>query len=327
MLFSRILYAQVILLVLVCSEMALSQVHSISEPIEIRGQVRFSKGGAPVDNVIVRLEALSGGAVAEERTDRLGKFRFSGLSPKQYFLFIHLQDFQEVRREVNLIMQASDYVQIMLVPEKSEVTTARTEKVIDANAPLEAVKEFDRGQVALAERRFDAGIRHFENAISLYPKFVQAQLRLGTAYMDVKNWEKAEQVLQAALQTAPNTVNAFFALGEIYLQEKRLEEAEKILRRGLRLEVRAWRAHFTLGRVYLALNNTQAAAKQIAISLQLNPNFPDAHLLAGNILLGAGKREDAETEFQEYLRLAPKGEYADQARQAVAKLKSDKRKL
>src|SRR3954469_11061529 len=86
-------------LFLLLSSSVIAQVHSITEPIEIRGQVRYSQGGSPVENVIVRLESVSGGAVTEDRTDRLGKFRFAGLSPRQYFLFVHLQGYQEVRRE------------------------------------------------------------------------------------------------------------------------------------------------------------------------------------------------------------------------------------
>src|ERR1700730_5543697 len=78
---------KLLLILVLAAGPAAAQVHSVSEPMEIRGQVRFARGGAPVDNVVVRLEALSGGAVNEERTDRLGKFRFAGLSPMQYFIF------------------------------------------------------------------------------------------------------------------------------------------------------------------------------------------------------------------------------------------------
>jgi hypothetical protein len=53
--------------------------------VEIQGQVRFAEGGAPAANVVVRLESYDGGgSITEAFTDRLGKFRFTGLPPAQY---------------------------------------------------------------------------------------------------------------------------------------------------------------------------------------------------------------------------------------------------
>lgn len=302
---------------------AVAQVHSASEPIEIRGQIRFASNGAPVPNIVVRLEALSGGLTNEEVTDRLGKFRFSSLSPVQYFVTVRLPGYREVRREVNLIMQSSDFVQIQLVPESSDTETPlRNTKVLDAHVPPEARSEFDKGETALEKNKLTEGILHLEKAIAIYSNFPEAQIELGTAYMDAKEWNKAELALKQAMELAPNASNAFFALGELYLQQKKYSEAEKQLRQGLGIDNRSWRGHFALGRVYWASSDVKQAAKQIALTLQLNPDLADAHLLAGNILLRSGKREDARTEFEAYLRLAPKGEFAKQVETILQKMKA-----
>jgi len=303
---------------------ASAQIHSPSEPIEIRGQVRLATSGTPVPNIVVRLEAVSGGLVNEEVTDRLGKFRFSSLSPVQYFVSVRLSGYREVRREVNLIMQSSEYVQIQLMPEISETETSpRNTKLLDANVPPEARSEFEKGEtVLLSKTKLAEGILHLEKAIAIYPNFPEAQIKLGTAYMDAKEWDKAELALKRAIELAPNASNAFFALGELYLQQKKYSEAEKRLRQGLKIDNRSWRGHFALGRVYWANGDVQQAAKQIALTLQLNPDLADAHLLAGNILLRSGNREDARTEFEAYLRLAPKGEFANQVKTILQKMKT-----
>ena len=199
--------------------------------------------------------------------------------------------------------------------------------MLDASVPAEARKEFEKADEALAtgkRERIEEGIRHLEKAISLYPNFLEAQLRLGAAYMDLHEWDKAEQALRRALEINPRTANAYFALGEIYWRQKKYSEAEKILREGLGIEDRSWRGHFTLGRVYWSKGDLAKAGPQVGLAIQLNPNFAEAHLLAGNILLRVNKREDALVEFQEYLRLAPKGEFAAQARTTVEKLKQQK---
>ena len=56
-------------------------------------------------------------------------------------------------------------------------------------------------------------------------------------------------------------------------------------------------------------------------ALQLDPKFARGHLLAANILLRVRQTENALVEFEEYLRLEPKGQFAEQAKQTVARLK------
>jgi len=62
------------------------------------------------------------------------------------------------------------------------------------------------------------------------------------------------------------------------------------------------------------------AGRSVGRTLQLKPDFAEAHLLAGNVLLRLGQNQRAQLEYEEYLRLAPKGEYAAEARELVQKL-------
>lgn len=293
--------------------------------VEISGQVRYALGGTPAIDVVVRLDQVSGGYVAEARTDRLGKFRFTGLAPIQYHIVIRHFGYREIVQEVNLIMASSDYVQFQLVKEKaaSSAPPVSGTKVVDANVPLEARREFEKSEPLLAtgkKEQIEEGTRHLERAVQIYPGFLEAQLKLGTVYMDMREWKKAEQTLQRALDTSPNTPNVLFALGELYFQLKRTNDAEKILRQGLSIEPRSWQGHFTLGRLYFDQNDIVKAGKQIAITLQLNPTLAEAHLVAGNIWLRAGKPQEAKFEFEEYLRLAPKGKYVAQVKEVVLKI-------
>jgi hypothetical protein len=308
---------------------ALAQ-HSSTEPIEIRGQVRYAHGGAPAANVVVRLESLNGGYVGEEQTDNLGKFRFPGLLPIQYFVNIRHFGFKEIQQEVNLVMIPSAYIQLQLLPDDSNSGGASTysSKLVNANVPAEARKEYEKGMGALLnDKKMEEGIGHLEKAIQIYPPFIEAQLGLGTAYLDLHQWDKAEQALKRALEIDPKAVNAHFALGAMYLQQKRFDEAAKVLLRGLGIENRSWQGHYALGRVYYARNapgDLVKAARQVAVTLQLSPDFAEAHLLAGNIWVRANRRAEALLEFQEYLRLAPKGEFAAQTRETMQKLKTTK---
>lgn len=305
---------------------AAAQMRSVGATVEISGQVRYAQGGAPALDVVVRLDQLSGGYVTEARTDRLGKFRFTGLSPIQYHIIVRHFGYREILQEVNLLMTSSDYLQLQLVADNPIAATtlpASSSRILDANVPLEARREFEKSEALFAsgkKEHMDEGVKHLERALEIYPRFLEAQLKLGTAYMDKQEWHKAEQILQRAFEINPQAPNVLFAMGELYLQLKKSREAEKILRQGLEIEPRSWQGHFTLGRVYWNEGDIVKASRQIAITLQLNPELAEAHLLAGNIWLRASKPQEAKFEFDEYLRLAPKGKYAAQTRAAVQKI-------
>jgi len=199
---------------------------------------------------------------------------------------------------------------------------AKRAAVIDANVPQAARSEFEKGSHAvLQEGNLDKGIVHLENAVRVYPQYLEALLLLGTAYMDKQNWLKAEAVLQQVLALDAKTTSAYFALGELYLRQKKYREAEANIVSGIPLEPNAVQGHLLLGRLYYELGDLVKAGPQVGTALQLDPKFARAHLLAANILLRAHQIENAVVEFEEYLRLEPKGPYADQAKQTVARLK------
>ena len=315
-----------LLLVLVLTPIiAYTQTQSPNQPVEIRGQLRFAAGGAPAADVVVRLDQLSGGSVNEVRTDRLGKFRLTNLSRVQYHVIIRYPGYKEIQREVNLVMSSSEYLQLQLVAEVSSTpSTPVSPGVIDVSVPLEARKEFERGEALVNsgdKKKMSESIRHFKQAIAIHPNFLAAKLKLGTTHMDLKEWTEAEQVLVAASKAHPDNPHILFALGELFLQQKKTSEAERVLRQGLQHEPRSWQAHFTLGRLYWSSDKIVEAARQVALALQLNPNLAEAHLLAGNIFLRARKNAEAQFEFQEYLRLAPNGQFAAETKNILEKLK------
>jgi tetratricopeptide (TPR) repeat protein len=155
---------------------------------------------------------------------------------------------------------------------------------------------------------------------------------LGTAYMDLGQWEKAEQSLKRTVELDPKAANASLALGELYLKQNKDVEAEKSLLQGLQIEDRSFQGHLSLARAYWSIasktkDETQAkpylekAYEQVKKTLELDPNLPQAHLLKGNLLLRAHRVTDAQHEFEEYLRLDPKGPAAEQTRVVVEKIK------
>lgn len=289
--------------------------------IELHGNVRYSDLRRPAANILVRLENFNGGIAAQMLTDRDGRFRFSGLASRQYTLTIRAAGYRDAYQTVDLLTATSDFVNVDLVPESRTGPKPRKSiAYIDANVPAGARKEFEKGEDSLAAKKYADAIRHFENAVQLHPSFFEAELSLGTAYMDQGQLDNAEMRLKRANELNTKSPNALFALGELYLLRNRLADAEQTLRAGLKMEPRAWKARFALARVYWKKPDLVSTAKQLALTLQLNPEHAEAHFLAGHVFAQANKLPEALLEFQEYLRLAPKGANAVQAREMIQKV-------
>ena len=327
---SRLFFALILLAFAVCSQQGLSQNRSARPStfsLEIHGMVRMGQNGAPADKVFVRLESFdSGGPIQEMFTDRTGKFRFFGLSPAQYTVVFRAPGFKSVQQHVDLQTANSSYVVFQLVPEDSAArgSGSGTPGVTDAGVPAEARREFEKANEVMQksdQASLNDAISHLEKAVNIYPKFFAAQLELGTACMDAKQFERAEAALRKASELDKKTPNAHFALGRLYEWQKRYPEAEKVLLEGLKLNEKSWQGHFSLGHVYWDMGDWARAGPHVGRALQLKPDLAEGHLLAGNILLKARQLENALTEFNEYLRLAPQGEFAAQTRGLTEKIK------
>ena len=61
--------------------------------------------------------------------------------------------------------------------------------------------------------------------------------------------------------------------------------------------------------------------EQAKLALALKPDLAAAHLLKGDLLFKARRAEDALHAFEEYVQLDPHGEFADQTRALIQKIK------
>ncbi len=290
---------------------------------EVTGQIR-SADNKTVENVMVRLETSSGALVDQGGADSSGRFRFTRLRPGQYRVSAKALGLIAAPQTVD-INRASPriYIMLQLNPETATFRSRETGRpgTIDARVPVEAAAALQKGNAALAEKKPNDAIAHLQRAISIHADFFQAQFLLGKIYMDENQWGKAEGALRRALEIDPKAVVAMVSLGEVYRRQKKYEEAQKLLDEALRIDNSSWEGHYTLGRVHWELKDITKAGLHIARTIELQPNLAEAHLLAGNIFIRSGLPENALIEYEEYLRLAPKGEFAAQAQALVDKVK------
>jgi tetratricopeptide (TPR) repeat protein len=197
---------------------------------------------------------------------------------------------------------------------------------VDVNVPLEARKEMDKAQEALANKKTTEGIFHLQKALAISPEFFEAQSLLGSTYLDEGRLDEAENVLKQAIKINPKSVSTLITLGELHRRKKKYTDAETILLEALKLDDEAWVGQYTLGRVYWEQNEIVKAGHRVGRTIQLQPDFAEAHLLGGNVFVKLRMAENAIVEYEEYLRLAPRSSQSKQIRELIEKLKKSSAK-
>lgn len=289
---------------------------------EITGQIRASDRRAQLSAIVIRLEQQ--GALVEQSTaDGSGNFRFSRLKRGSYTVVVKMAGFASVQQTVDLQTVSKAHVLLELIPEESNSTSSSSVETssIDARVPPDARKEYEKGKAAWEGRKLNQALEHLDRAVAIYASYFDAQLLRGLSFRELEKWSEAEQALMAALAVRPETSLALVELGEVYRRTKRADEAEKLLRKAIIIDSNGWQGHFTLARVFWETGRYDDSRESVARTIALNPGYADAHLLAGNVAVRRNEPDQAIAEYETYLKLAPKGAFADQARQLITRLK------
>lgn len=297
----------------------------------VRGVVRYSNG-QPADHVIVRLRSDKLVYDSQTQTDIQGKFDFDGLAPTMYRLTIEGQGFIPYSNNIDLSMShmANELITLRLVkePESKAVPPEGPGAKLNTagEVPEEAHKEFLKGQKLLDEKTdLDGSAKHFRKAIQVYDKYSEAYMMLGLVYLDEQKYEDSYAALQKSTELDPNAPGAYMALGTVLNQEKKYQEAEKALTRGLELKPDVAEGHYELSRTYWAMGRWQEAEPQAQKAVELQPNFAAAHVVLGNVALRKNDPGTALKEYKEYLRLDPKGPFANGVSQMIQKLEQSQK--
>ncbi len=296
----------------------------------IKGQVKL-KNGEPAARVVVRLRSDVVAYQDELQTDPDGKFEFQGIPLTAYHLWIEGQGFKTYNSYIDVSTSQMAYELITLLPDKEEPAKAVPPEgpagTIDAHlaqTPPNALKEYNLAQKLMQEKKDAAGsTKHLLKAIKLYEDFSEAYLMLGLIYYDQQKFGDSQTALQKSVKLNPKSAEGFSALGAVLNQQAKYKDAEAALAEGLQLKPDDATAQCELARAYWAMGKWQEAEPHARKAVAFMPDLAPAHILLGNVALRKNDKAAALKEFEEYLRLDPKGAMADPARQVVAQIQGE----
>jgi tetratricopeptide (TPR) repeat protein len=269
----------------------------------------------------VDLRAFTGGTIATAFTSGNGNFQFNNVGAGTYDLVVEQPGYIALRQSVDVEGPLYGlFIEIHSTPAaRSVVGGSPTVSKRELSIPRKAHEDMEKGLVLLYRKSdYPGSLKQFQRAIQEYPDYYEAYTQIGVAYLHLKNSANAEQALRKSLDISQEQYpDAFFWLATLLSNDEHFDQAEPLARKGVELAPNSWQANSELARALLGLNRPAEAEKSAQAAVKLRPDNPLLYLSLANI---HGELQDYPAlldDLSNYLKLAPTGPFADQARQQL----------
>jgi tetratricopeptide (TPR) repeat protein len=294
----------------------------------VGGSVREDGTQRALENVPVTIKQLTGPVVGSAYTRNNGDFQIDGLGAGDYILEIVAKDYEPHRETITLTDGSRLGMTIFMSKSGAKSPLATMQMSISAHqlsVPHKAFDEFEKGMTLVYSKSdYRGGINQFQLAIRDFPNYYEAYAEEGSAYYQLQETKSAEDALRKSIELSSGQyADAFFTLAAIQTDSKQYEEAEKTARQGIATDSSSWRGPFELARALNALKHPEEAEKSAQQSRNMVPDNPPVYLLLANIHIQKKDYPALVRDLDEYLRLAPFGPEADQARKTRERVQAD----
>ena len=293
-------------------------------------------------------------------TDAYGEWYKSGLPPGTYDISVRREwrdpDSSRATKLIVFIATASGVVlkpgEKLKVPDMSALTeealaSGKKPPVVSnlSNAEAEAAnKRAAENEAMLKEANAAAAAGKHEEAIAQFTAFAEklaekdqicalCYVKIGESQVKLGALDKAEAAFLKAIELDANLAAPYSQLADIYNGQRKFDEAAKMSDKAAALSGAGGAggggdATTTYNRGIINWNagKYDEAKADFAKAVQMDPKMANAqYYLAMTIFnlasTGKGAVADAKAPFQEYLKLAPTGEFAEVAKAILATIK------
>jgi len=263
-------------------------------------------------------------------TGKHGEFRFDNLSEGVYFVRAEVDEFEPAEQKIALGRGIVSEVNLQLRDKKLHyafnasrvVSVAELRQVV----PSAARKEYDLGLKSVAKGDVSTAATYFEKALSIYPEYLAARNDLGAQFLKLKQIDQAEKNFQMVIEKDPKNFNAKFNLGLVSVERKNYVDAMAQLNQAIAIDSTRPVARLWLGVAFLESGDLPSAERELTKALVMGgTECIAAHYHLARIYLSRGDIAEASRSVRAYLDDAPKGEYANDARELEKKLKAQAR--
>ena len=287
----------------------------------------------PVSDLYVELMNDSYMTISRQRISN-GRFVFNGVQAGTYKVKVltlgtnYLEQTQDVQI-VNTVRGASDqqFLDFYLKFDPRKVTlgpNGMPGEIYAQEVPDEARKHYQKGIELLYDKK-DKGLIELEEAVKIFPNYYDALNRLGTEYVQRKEYQKAVPHLIKAIDVNQRSHSSFYALGYAAYQMNRIPEAVEAARAATILKPDSITSYWLYGTVTRINGNYDLAEKALLQAKKLSKKpFPEIHWQLALLYNKLNRNNDAATELETYLKAQPEATNKKEIQDLISKLRTQK---
>ena len=277
--------------------------------------------GKPVPDAEITFEYVGDVQITVNvKTNARGEFTRVGMRTGQWRMTA-AKDKLVGKQNVNVVINQLTKIPDLVLKEPvagATDTSGMSNKDIEArNKLMAAMKvEFEAADALMATDP-DGAIAKYTLVAEKLEKCAICYHKLGDAYMKKDDKSKAEASYLKAIEFDPKLPDPYSALAILYNSQKKFDEAGKMSEKAAEILSSSATGGdpavvFNQGIILWNQGGKAAEAKaQFLKAIALDPKMGDAHYWLGMANLNLGLIPDAAKAFEEYLKVAPTGQYAE----------------
>ena len=162
----------------------------------------------------------------------------------------------------------------------------------------DAQRHVDLGRYVAQFRDYERAAQHFEQALEKEPKSKGIMFSLGALYQKSGEYDKAEEVYKKLLLCYPVDVDGHVCLGNVYLAQERLDQAVKQYQEAVALNRNNAVAYRNLGYAHLRAGAAFSAVEALSRAVTLDPSNALAFVDLAMAQYAQGKPREAQAAFR-----------------------------
>jgi Tfp pilus assembly protein PilF len=283
----------------------------------LSGTVSDADTHARLDGVRLELDSTRGPSLGTFFSGDGGRFTFSNIPAGTYVLVVDLTGYETVNQQVELFNDERALQVELRRTADANTKGINTVSARELSIPRKAHDQMQKGLTLLyGKSDYQGSLKPFEEAIQEYPEYYEAYAQMGVAYMKLADTANSEKAFRKSVDVSHKRYqDAYLGLAELSLNGHRFADAETLARKAVEIDPNSWRAQSQLARALVQLHRASEAEPTAVAAVKLKDDNPTLYLLLANIHMQLQNDRAQLDDLNHYLKLAPAGPFADQARQ------------
>jgi tetratricopeptide (TPR) repeat protein len=187
----------------------------------------------------------------------------------------------------------------------------------------EAVKHYNRA-VELHQSGFlNQAIDEYKEALASDPRIEQAWSNLGGIYAAQRNYTKAIDALQKALDIKPDRPTTLNALATVLYARGKIEDAKQKWSQAVQIEPNFAAAYYNMGNALESEKRPGEAISSYAKAIEVNPAMADAYYRIGALYFKQKHYAQSQILLNKAVKIAPTGDFVKEAKKDLASISTD----